>query len=303
MAALGSFSIWMACSAVRQMPDLEVEGAATLTPQTFDRIRRLVYDKAGIDLKKGKEQLVSARLARKLRETGTASYEDYMRRVETDRTGESLVAMIDALTTNYTSFMRETAHFDFLKQVILPKLAGRNSVDIWCAAAATGEEPYSLMFTMLDALSGIGAPPCRLLATDISTRALDAARKGIYPAERFDACRREWLPKYLLRGDGDFTGLYQVKPEVARRIEFRRLNLVENFDPGRKFPLISCRNVMIYFDQPTQERVVNRLVSFLEPGGYLFVGHSERLAGINHTLRLLKPAIYQNGSPAQPMRG
>jgi chemotaxis protein methyltransferase CheR len=266
-----------------------VPSTDTLAPETFAKIRRLVYDKAGIDLRSGKEQLVAARLGRKLRETQSATYEEYLRFVDKDRSGESLIALIDALTTNFTSFMRETAHFDFLRQTILPKLSSRSTIDFWCAASATGEEPYSLMFTMLDA-----HPQCRLLATDISTKALDAARKGIYPAERFAACRKDWLPRYLLKGDGDFAGLYQVKPEVARRIEFRRLNLVEAFDPGRRFPLISCRNVLMYFDQPTQERVVNRLVTFLEPGGYLFVGHSERLAGINHSLKFIQPAIYQN---------
>ena len=276
----------------------ELESLTTLTPETFGRIRRLVYEKAGIDLRNGKEQMVSARLTRKLRENKCATYEDYLRGVESDRTGEQLVSLIDALTTNFTSFMRETAHFDFLRETVLPNLTDRRQIDVWCAASATGEEPYSLMFTMLDATSR-----CRMLATDISTRALATARQAIYPAERFSACRKDWLPKYLLRGDGDFTGLYQVKPEVSSRIDFRRLNLVEDFDPGQKFPLISCRNVMIYFDRPTQERVVSRLTMFLEPGGYLFVGHSERLVGINHSLRLVKPAIYQRTGSAEPIRG
>jgi len=282
---------------------LEPEGIASLTPRTFDRIRQLVYEAAGIELKNGKEQMVSARLSRKLRENRCSTYEEYLRTVESDRTGAQLVSLIDALTTNFTSFMRETAHFDFLRETILPKLMNRRQIDFWCAAAATGEEPYSLLFTMLDATSRPGQPQCRLLATDISTRALAAARKGVYPAERLASCSREWLPKYLLRGDGDFSGLYQVKPEVARLVEFRRLNLVEAFDPGQTFPLISCRNVMIYFDRPTQERVVSRLSLFLEPGGYLFVGHSERLAGINHSLRLVKPAIYQKTGSAEPIRG
>lgn len=280
---------------------LEADGATSLSPRTFEKIRRLVYDTAGIDLKEGKEQLVSARLGKKLRETKCRTYEEYLSGVEADRTGESLIALIDELTTNFTSFMRETAHFDFLREEVLPKLAGRDVVEFWCAAAATGEEPYSLIFTMLDALGGPRKAQCRLLATDISTRALRAARKGVYPAERFASCPREWLPKYLLRGDGDFQGLYQVKPDIARRIDFRRLNLIEAFNAGRQFPLISCRNVMIYFDKPTQEKVVNRLSSFLEPGGYLFVGHSESLAGINHPLQFVKPAIYQKpngtGSP------
>jgi chemotaxis protein methyltransferase CheR len=270
----------------------EAEGPA-LSPRTFDKIRRLVYDKAGIDLKEGKEQLVTARLGKKLRETKTHSFEEYMRGVENDATGESLIALIDALTTNFTSFLRETAHFDFLRTEVLPRLKNRSVVEIWCAAAATGEEPYSLLFSMFDQLGGPLKSNCKLLATDISTRALRAAQKGVYPAERFSSCPKEWLPKYLLRGDGEFKGLYQVKPDMIRRIEFTRLNLIEAFDVGRTFPLISCRNVMIYFDKPTQEKVVARLTTFLEPGGYLFVGHSESLTGMGHTLKFIKPAIYQ----------
>jgi chemotaxis protein methyltransferase CheR len=286
------------------MPDrkgnvLDADRQAGLSPQTFDKIRRLVYDKAGIDLKQGKEQLVSARLGKKLRETNSRSYEEYLRLVEADRTGESLVALIDALTTNFTSFLRETAHFDFLRAEVLPKLKDRNLVEFWCAASATGEEPYSLIFTMLEELGGPLKSNCRLLATDISTRALRAAQKGVYPAERFASCPKEWLPKYLMRGEGESKGLYQVKPDIARRIEFRRLNLIESFDAGRTFPLISCRNVMIYFDKPTQEKVVNRLTSFLEPGGYLFVGHSESLTGMAHTLKFIKPAIYQKPAAAK----
>src|ERR1700689_29299 len=139
MDASGSSSIWMACSAGHRMAELELEGVGTLSPRTFYRIRPLVYDTAGIDLKSGKETLVTARLSKKLRETGAPTYEDYLHRVETDRTGESLIALIDALTTNYTSFMRETAHFDFLRETVVPDLAGRDVIEFWCAAAATGE--------------------------------------------------------------------------------------------------------------------------------------------------------------------
>ncbi len=264
----------------------------TLTPRTFVKIRRLVYEKAGIDLNDSKLPLVSARLAKNLRRHNCGSYEEYLHKVERDSTGQSLMGLIDALTTNFTSFLREEAHFHFMRREILPALKGRDSVEVWCAAAATGEEPYSLLFTMFDSFSDTSTK-CRVFATDISTRALQIANKAIYPAERFSSVPREWLPKYLLRGEGDYKGLYRVKPEVARCVEFQRLNLIEAFDPGRLFPLISCRNVMIYFDAATQEKVVQRLSAFLEPGGYLFVGHSEGLTRINHELRFIQPAIYQ----------
>ena len=261
-----------------------------LDPATFERVRKLVYEKAGIDLRHGKEQLVAARLAKTVREGKFRSYQQYLDQVSADRTGESLTALIDVLTTNFTSFLREPAHFDFLRTTLLPALAHRSSVELWCAASATGEEPYSLIFSMVDAL---GAARAKLIATDISTRALAAARKGIYSSDRLKGVPNEWLSEYFLRGHGDKTGLYQVRPEIGRLVEFRSLNLVSAFQHNRTFPLISCRNVMIYFDRPTQQRVVNRMAQFLEPGGYLFVGHSESLTGFEHPLRFVQPAIYQ----------
>jgi chemotaxis protein methyltransferase CheR len=261
-----------------------------LKPAAYERVRKLVYEKAGIDLRQGKEELVSARLAKKLREGKFSSYEEYLDQVAADKTGESLTALIDVLTTNFTSFLREPAHFAFLREKVFPTLASRGNIELWCAAAATGEEPYSLIFTMVDAF---GAGRVKLLATDISTRALVAARTGIYPADRLKGVPNEWLSKYFLRGHGDKAGLYQVRPEIARLIEFRSLNLISAFQHSRSFPLISCRNVMIYFDRPTQERAVNRMAQFLEPGGHLFVGHSESLTGFEQPLHFVQPAIYQ----------
>ena len=270
------------------------EAGPELSSRTFERVRKLVYDAAGIDLRQGKETLVSARLNKKLRQLGYKTYEAYLDQVSADSTGESLTALIDVLTTNFTSFLREPAHFEFLEKQILPVIANRGRIEVWCAAAATGEEPYSLAFTLLEALGPTAVNRCRILATDISTQALTKARAGIYPAERFDGVPKPWLSKYLLRGEGSSQGLYKIKPEVARMIEYRRLNLVESFTPdGGPFPLISCRNVMIYFDKPTQEKTVNRLSQFLEPGGYLYIGHSESLSGINQPLTFIKPAIYR----------
>ena len=204
-----------------------------------------------------------------------------------------MIALIDALSTNFTSFLRESAHFDFLKEKALPPLVNRSTVEIWCAAAATGEEPYSLMLTMLDQFGGLAADRCRMLATDISTNALAQAKKAVYAEDRLASVPKEWLSKYTLRGEGNFKGLYQIKPEVSRRIDFRRLNLIEPITHGKVFPIIFCRNVMIYFDRPTQEKVVKQLTACLEPGGYLFVGHSEGLNGINHSLHFVRPAVYQ----------
>jgi chemotaxis protein methyltransferase CheR len=288
-----------------QEPDVVWPAPGVLPARVFAQVRKLVYDKAGIDLRPGKEALVTARLSRRLRESGCPSYQAFVDRAARDATGEGLVELIDALTTNFTSFLREPSHFEFMRRKVLPALVSRASVDIWCAAAATGEEPYSIAFTLLDMLAlealGAGARP-RVLATDISTQALERARRGVYPAERFSGVPRAWLHKYLLKGTGEATGLYRVRPEVARVVEFRRLNLVEPMPPfvtegGRAhagvFPLIWCRNVMIYFDTLVQQRVVTALEQRLEPGGYLFVGHSESLSGIRHSLEYVQPAIYR----------
>jgi chemotaxis protein methyltransferase CheR len=271
----------------------EAGGTGKIRPETFERIRQMLYQKAGIDLRPGKEELVGSRLAKKLRETGATGYEQYLDAVLADRSGDLLTALIDVLTTNFTSFLREPAHFAFLHDQVFPRLAGRDSIHFWCAAAATGEEPYSLIFSMLEALGGLANQRCRLLATDISTQALATARKGIYSRDRLAGVPDEWLPRYFLRGDGRFQGLYQVKPDVAQRVAFAQLNLIENFSHQHKFPVIFCRNVMIYFDRPTQERVVHRLKQFLEPGGYLIVGHSESLNGMHCDLNFVQPAVYQ----------
>jgi len=274
------------------------EGARSLTAHEFETVRRLAYDKFGLDLKQGKEQLVSARLGKKIREGNFRSFRDYLNSVLADSTGESLIALIDALTTNFTSFFREQVHFEFLANKALPALRDRDTLEIWSAACSTGEEPYSLACTLLDALAGAPRPRVRITASDISTRALDAARAAVYSAERFHGLPTQWLRKYLLRGQGDWAGYYRVKPEIRNLIEFRRLNLIEAISHPRPFPLIFCRNVMIYFDKPTQEVVVNKLADWLEPGGYLFVGHAESLSGVRHSLQYVQPAVYRKTSDA-----
>jgi chemotaxis protein methyltransferase CheR len=268
----------------------------TLSARSFETVRRLVYDNAGIDLHEGKEQLVAARLAKLVRAHGLASCDEYVKRLLADRTTKSLMELIDAISTNHTSFLREPAHFEFLQRHILPKLAGRPEIRIWCAAAATGEEPYSLLFSAIETLGLSAAKSCRILATDISGKALTAARKGIYSEERIAPLPKEWLPRYFLRGEAESKGLYRVKPEWQNQIEFRKLNLIEHIYLGCQFPLISCRNVMIYFDPPTQRRVIDSLVAHLEPGGFLFIGHSDAMTSKHPSLAPVRPAVFQKAS-------
>lgn len=274
-----------------------------LRPSEFAEIKRLAHEKFGLDLRSGKEELVSARLGKVIRKGGFRSFADYYRHVVGDPSGEALIHLIDALTTNFTSFMREPAHFEFLRQTVAPAWRSRAEVAIWSAACSTGEEPYTLAFSLLDEFRGAGRPAVRILATDISTRALETAARGVYQADRFAGVPASWLSDYLLRGKGRAEGWYKVKPEVQRLIEFRRVNLIEPLTIAGDFALILCRNVMIYFDKPTQQQVVEQLASRLEPGGYLFVGHSESLTGRTAGLEYVRPAVYRKSAAGSaPLR-
>jgi len=264
-----------------------------LTAREFEQFRRLAYDKFGLDLRTGKETLVSARLGKKIRQLNFRSFQEYYRYVTEDRTGEALTAPIDALTTNHTSFFRESAHFKFLRQTILPGLRERNRIAVWSAACSTGEEPYSIAFELLEELGREALSSIRILATDISTRALATAQTGAYPAERFEGIPAAQLRQYVLRGEQSWKDWYLVRPEIRAVVEFRRLNLMESFAHLGPFPVIFCRNVMIYFDRHTQQDLVNRLAGCLEPGGYLLVGHAESLSAVDSPLRYVRPAIYR----------
>jgi len=280
-----------------------LEAPRPLSRRQFEQIRRLAYQQFGLDLREGKEELVNARIGKLMRRYGFNRFEQYQQYLEADPSGEALIELIDALTTNVTSFLREPAHFDFLATELAPLWAKRDQVCIWSAACSSGEEPYTAAITLLEQWRGKPGPILSILATDISTRALATAARGIYPADRFQSFPPEWLSRYFLRGHGRWSGWYKVKPEVRRIIEFRRLNLIEPFNHPQPFTLIFCRNVMIYFDKPTQQQVVAKLAACLEPGGYLFVGHSESLAGKTAGLVYIQPAIYKKPvAGEQPVR-
>ena len=272
---------------------IAVGASSLLTDTDFDRICRLAYETAGLDLRRGKEALVSARLGKKIRELHLGSFHEYYRRILEDPTGEALTGMIDALTTNHTSFYREAVHFDLLRATVLPGLRNRDRIAVWSAACSTGEEPYSIAFSVLEELGETALGKLRVLATDISTKVLASAKKGIYPAQRFEGVPSNQLHRYLLRGEKRWKGWYQVKPEVRAAVEFRQQNLMQSLSHLGSFPVIFCRNVMIYFDRPTRQDLVNRLAGCLEPGGYLFIGSSESLNGITHPLQYVQPAVYK----------
>jgi chemotaxis protein methyltransferase CheR len=268
-----------------------------LTATEFRQIADLAYQRFGLDLKRGKEALVAARLGKKLRKLGFETFGEYHRHVLADQTGDALIELIDALTTNHTSFLRERAHFEFLARAVEEEFRPVSALRIWSAACSSGEEPYSIAMCLAHALAASPARQYRILATDISTRVLATARRGVYPVSRFEDVPDAWRRTYLLRGRGESEGFYKVKPELGQLVEFARLNLIEAFPSRPPFHVIFCRNVMMYFDKPTQQNIVGRLAGCLEPGGYLFVGHSESLTGIEHGLHYVRPAIYRNQKP------
>ena len=270
------------------------EGPSTLTlqPAQFETVRRLIYESIGLDLKPGKEALVAARLSKRLRSSGLNSVEELLEEIQRDTTGERKADLIDDLTTNFTAFWREPEHFEFIRVHVAPVLGRLGSCAVWSAACATGEEPYSLLFC-LNAALGDKASRVRIVASDISRRALEFARRGVYPGERLRNLPKEWLPRFFQRGEGAWSGQYRVKPAFRSRIDFERRNLMDAFDELPACHLILCRNVMIYFDRATQENLVRRLSRRLTPGGWLLIGHSEGLVGFDHGLRYISPATYQ----------
>ena len=238
--------------------------------------------------------MVEARLWKRARAHGYGSTEAYFDAVQQDVKGEMVADLIDSLTTNFTSFFREPAHFEFFRRVILPGLKKRaGSFQIWCAASATGEEPYSIAITMAEEFGpGIWGRG-QVLATDISHRALRVADSGIYAKDRFRDFDEMYLRRHFLRGRGEQEGNYCVRKEIRQLVRFEQLNLMEPLPAIGPFPMIWLRNIMIYFDRPTQQRLVQALSAKLEPGGYLFVGHSESLNGIEHGLEHVQVAIYR----------
>jgi chemotaxis protein methyltransferase CheR len=258
-----------------------------LSAEQFREISRTVHEVAGILLPKGKEGLVRSRLAKRLRAVGVATYDEYLDHVRA-RDGGELAQMVDALTTNKTNFFREPAHFDFLRHRVLPTLAG-GPLRFWSAGCSTGEEPYTLGMVLRDALPDLARRDVKILATDISRRVLTQAKAGVYA----DGPASDIAPDVLRRHFTRTTGGWEIAPAVRSLVTFASLNLMGAWPMRGPFQTIFCRNVMIYFDRPTQQRLVRRFHDLLAPGGYLFVGHSESLSAIDHGFAYVQPAVYR----------
>ena len=263
----------------------------------FEKISQLVYSHCGIHLHDGKKELVKARLSKRIREGNFPSFADYYDYVKTGEGTEEFITMIDSLSTNLTSFFREDGHFRALTRFVPAMLReesrrGRPRLHFWSAGCSTGEEPYTMAITALEAAQGLNAE-LHILATDISTRVLKKAQQGIYPAGRVKAIPSDLLRKYFQLGQGNWAGHYRVKKDVRDLVTFQRFNLMDPMTAGDPFDAIFCRNVMIYFDKKTQEGLVTRFHSRLAKGGYLFIGHSESLTGLNHAFKYLEPSLYR----------
>ncbi len=264
----------------------------SFAPADFERVRKLIYQRAGISLHDGKRAMVYSRLSRRLRETGHRSFKDYLAWLE-GATGlaadQEWQEFINCLTTNLTSFFREDHHFHALADA-LKTLPNRNP-RIWCNAASTGEEPYSITMVLSEVLgTGTGA---RLLATDIDTKVLATAQRGVYAADA-RGLSPERLKKHFMRGTGANAGFIRAKPELGKMIDFRPFNLMSpSWSLGEPFDMVFCRNVMIYFDHGTQRKVLERIHGVMKPGGLLFVGHSENFTDSRDLFHLQGKTIYK----------
>ncbi len=280
------------------------ESVPVLKDIEFEKISKLAYEHFGLDLHQGKQGLVTARLGKMLRELGMKSFQQYYDHVKGDSTGTAMSRMVDYLTTNHTSFFRESRHFDFLRNIIYPALRTRPRIDIWSAACSSGEEPYSIAMSLVEEAGAEALAKVRIKATDISTRVLERAKRGIYPAERFTGIPTPLLQRYLLKGQKESADSFRFKGEVRAMIDFAHLNLMGPLPEGYRCSVIFCRNIMIYFDKPTQQDLVRRLAQHLEPGGHLLIGHSESLNSIAHEFEYVSPATYRlpGGPRIQPPR-
>lgn len=281
-------------------PSTAAQPAISLTDTEFRQLRDFIYAHTGIALSDHKRALVYARLAKRLRHHQLERFTDYYQLLtEDDPDGHELVEMINCITTNKTDFFREPHHFRFLSEHVFSEIRARapaqRRLRLWSAGTATGEEAYTIAMTVREAFPALESWDIRILATDIDTRVLAHAAEGEYTAEQVERVPIELRHRYFYQGEGANAGWVQAKSALKDLIRFRRLNLMDDPWPMRgPFDAIFCRNVIIYFDRPTQRRLIERMTQLLRPGGYLFLGHSESLIGAESKLRHVSQSVYQN---------
>ena len=269
-----------------------------LTEKDYANFSALIYKKCGINLHEGKKELLKARLSKLLHQYNFDSIRDYYKFVINDESGQEIIPLLDSISTNLTYFFREPAHFDFLARTAIPTLvkshkdSSKKKLNIWCAGCSSGEEPYSIAMTVIESLPDPRQWEVNILATDISTRMLSTAAKGIYAEERAGKIPHELKRHYFQKGTKRWNGYLRIKPSLRELISFKRFNLMEAFSFETRFEIIFCRNVMIYFDKSTQQNLFRKFYDVLKKEGYFFIGHSESLTGFDHKFRYIQPSIY-----------
>lgn len=275
--------------------------SATLRDREFQLFSNFIYDNVGIKMPPAKKTMLEARLQKRLKALGIPSFEEYGNYVfSPDGRATELIHLIDVVTTNKTDFFREPGHFDFMVKTALPTIldgrggSSRDPLRIWSAGCSTGEEPYTMAMVLSE--FAIGRPGFRaaITATDICTQVLQTARTGIYPEERTDPIPLNLKKKYLLRSREKSKSLVRICPQLRSLVTFRRINFMDD-DLGiaEKMDIIFCRNVVIYFDKPTQQTLMRKFHKQLKPGGYLFIGHSETLSGLDVDFKAVASTVYR----------
>ncbi len=272
-----------------------------LSPRDFTRLSRFIYDHCGIKLPPVKRTMIESRLRKRLRVLEMPSFSQYCDYVLEERGGvEELVAMIDLVTTNKTDFFREPEHFTYLTDTVLPEwceaTGPRRSqpFNVWSAGCSSGEEPYTMAMVLSEFATGNPGFAFKISATDISTRVLETAKTAIYAIERIAPVPLALRRKYLLKSRNPGTEVVRIIPELRQKVSFSQLNFMDRtFGWQEQLDVIFCRNVIIYFDRPTQERLINKFCEHLKPGGYLFMGHSETLNGLDVPVVSVYPTVYR----------
>lgn len=275
-------------------------GGVQISDAQYQQLCRMVYELSGINLGDQKRELLKARLAKRFRALGYTDVRAYMDLLRSDTSGQEIVNFLDVITTNKTDFFREPQHFDFLTQEILPNLdricGPGGEFRLWSAACSSGEEPYTLAIVLMQNRGLLGRRRVSIVASDLSTKVLASAQRGVYAGERVAGIPRDILTRYFQKGQNRWQGHVRVRPELRELVRYQRINLMDSFSFDQPFHVIFCRNVMIYFDKLTQERLVEKFRHTMVNGGYLFVGHSESLAGIKHGFKFVRPAVYRKGA-------
>jgi len=262
--------------------------------RTFNKLRTIIKEQSGIELNQNKEALMMGRVGKRMRKLGLPDYKDYLKFLLEDESGQEMIQLLDVISTNVTSFYREAVHFEFLKNLLRSwEDEGQSKYRIWCAAASSGEEPYTIAITVEEALRAKHRD-VKILGTDISTVVLEKCVTATYEERKVEPVPRPMLSKYFIRHRDENGDSYEVVPELRSMMLFKRLNLtVQPYPMKGPLDIIFCRNVMIYFNNETRQKIINEMYRLIKPGGYLFVGHSESLTGLDTRFRIIKPSIYQ----------